>query len=77
MSPPPYRSRRADLLQALLALVVAAAIGLQGFAIYQLRQDVDLAFEALYLLYSENGWLEDEGADAKPYGHGEDGELYL
>jgi hypothetical protein len=76
----PKRTRaRVTLLTSLLLVVMGAAIAFQGHAIYQLQRDSDLAWEALYELFVIHGIIEEEGedVDAKPYGIGESGELYL
>jgi hypothetical protein len=75
----PTKTRnRVSILTSILLVVMGAAIAFQGYAIHQLQKDNDLAWESFYMLFVLHDLIdEDEDVDAKPYGHGENGELYL
>ncbi|NIR35067.1 MAG: hypothetical protein GWO22_03235 [Actinobacteria bacterium] len=54
MGPRPKSVTLRDLLLSVLALVVGAAIALQGYAIYELRQDADLLLEAVLYFHGDD-----------------------
>jgi hypothetical protein len=58
-------TRKGGLLTSILLLVLSAAVMLQGYAIYSLRQDVDLLIEATFMLMGEHDLIDGQ-ADGPP-----------